>query len=406
MITVNTNTTHKISKLSRVILLLAALVGVLGATLFIRHFSTVTPEQVMTSLFDVSAPTRYALVRGDDLQMAVVDLVEKRQVSTVTLKAVPDFWAMSAARGQLFYASKGASQIYARSMVDHKEYSIELPHSVDVWQYNDTHQWLFAAGDGYATRINVSNNAIETIETGIHSLQGMFYDAFLQKLWFVVHSDDGKNALLSWVLTSANQKEALVRYPLPNDWHDFAPLSSTPDGLYLLIGAADKDDEYQLGLWDLTGGSPQMDIIHIGHDPLVRPYAGARGRYIWAISDKGDGRRIDSAVPHMTASVSTQLEKVQSIATGWLDQHLLIAGEKAAKLIKTDTLEPVESTSLPGEVLDVFITADSKTALVIIAGQKRLFALSMRDGSLDSMPIEGVTQPSAVIMGATATLCH
>ena len=388
----------------RTSLLIIAVIGIAGAIWFVRSFATVTPEQVMSTLFDVSAPTRYAFVSdADQSRVAVVDLLERRQVSTLNLRAKPDFWALSATQGQLLYGTYDDDVIYMHDVVDHNEQQLNLPHPIQAWQYNDVHHWLFVWGSGKVSRIDISSNNIETVNSGITTLDGMLYDAFLQKLWLI---DGDHGQLIAWALTEAEQTPTLYQYALASGAHDFAPLASTPDGLYLLIGFADDKERFQLKLWDMTTSTWVNESFLLHQSPLVRPYAGARGRYLWSFSQDGKGLRIDAATPHLVEAVKTSVTGVNSIATGWLDQRLLVAGESIAAIYETKTLGSVAEIALPAAVHDVFITADSKMALLAIAGTEALYMLEMKEGKLVKLSLNGIANPGKVIMGASATLCH
>lgn len=134
--------------INRASLLVAAAIGIAGAIWFVRSFATLTPEKVMSSLFDVSAPTRYAFVSdADKPSVAVVDLLERRQVTTLALQAQPDFWALSASQGKLLYSAYDGNAVYVRDVVSHDEQLFRLSHAVQAWQYNDAHHWLFVWGD-------------------------------------------------------------------------------------------------------------------------------------------------------------------------------------------------------------------------------------------------------------------
>lgn len=394
----------RFSHIRRTGLLIVATIGMAGAIWFVKSFATVTPEQVMNSLFDVSAPTRYAFISdADKPSVAVIDLIEQRQVTTLTLQTQPDFWVLSADQGKLLYASNGYNQVYIRDVVSHDEQQLNLSHPIQSWQYNDAHHWLFVWGDGMVSRIDIVSRDIETIDSSVMNLDGLLYDAFLQKLWLI----DGEHGqLTAWSLTEAEHKPTLYHYPLPEGAHDFAPLASTPDGLYLLIGFADKSGQYQLKLWDMTTAAWIDKTFLLDHSPLVRPYVGARGRYIWVFSQKGNGLRIDAIPPYLSEPINTSITVVKNIATGWLDQRLLVTGESSAVVYDAESFSRVAQVDLPAMVGEVFITADSKTALMTIDNTPVLYALRLKDGMLTELTLKDIAHPDKVIMGASATLCH
>ncbi|MBV7435563.1 hypothetical protein KRX19_11085 [Cardiobacteriaceae bacterium TAE3-ERU3] len=388
----------------RISLPIFAIIGIAGAVWFMRSFSAVTPEQVMSSLFDVSAPTRYAFVSDKNkASVAVVDLLEHRQVSTLTLQAPPYFWALSATQGKLFYSAYDDTVVHIHDVANHNEQQLNLPHRIQAWQYSDAHHWLFVWGDGFVSRVDIISNDIETVDAGVAVLDGMLYDAFLQKLWLI---DGEHNQLTAWALTEAEQNPTLYHYPLSVGAHDFAPLTSTPDGLYLLIGFADENNQYQLKLWDMTIAAWVEKPFLLHQSPLVRPYAGARGRYLWVFAQDGQGLRIDVASPHLTEVVKTSVAGVKHIATGWLDQRLLVAGESNAEIYEAGSLNRVAQIALPSTVQEVFITADSKTALLTVDGTPFLYAIELKGGGFSELELGGIANPDKVIMGASATLCH
>ena len=66
----------------------------------------------------------------------------------------------------------------------------------------------------------------------------------------------------------------------------------------------------------------------------------------------------------------------------------------------------MDEKPLPGRTRALFITADSKTALLTHQGSHDISVYNLYDGSLRSVPLTGITAPENLIMGTGNTLCH
>ena len=95
-------------------------------------------------------------------------------------------------------------------------------------------------------------------------------------------------------------------------------------------------------------------------------------------------------------------------ATGWLDTRLIAVGErlKTWNLYAPAQAQEQDEQPLPAASRALFITADSKTALIISADTPTLTAYDLRDGGLQSIALSGIAHPHNLIMGAGNTLCH
>ena len=66
----------------------------------------------------------------------------------------------------------------------------------------------------------------------------------------------------------------------------------------------------------------------------------------------------------------------------------------------------IDEKPLPDRTRALFITADSKTALLAQQNSPDISIYNLHENSLRSIPLSGITTPDNLIMGAGNTLCH
>ncbi|UJF25400.1 hypothetical protein L0B52_04435 [Suttonella sp. R2A3] len=386
---------HKQKKTTLLIAALFGFIALAAAWFFLRD---VTPDQVMSELFDLNAPTRFAFVsEAEEKTVTVVDVIQGQSIGQLALDATPDFWALSAASGQLIYAPQGSKQVYFYDTTTHESQQQTLDMAVEHWQYHDGDRRLFYADQQSVAVLDMVDKRIERIPEPLNDIKTIFYDGFAQVLWVL---DKGSPSLVAWSMDDNLQ----TAYPLPEDWQDFSPLAITPDGRYLIFAAANQQGIYQAVFWSL---SERQVAATVGQwtSPILQPYVDSNGRYAWLFSEEGKGLRVAVDDLSDVVDVPQTGQSLSVVASGWLDQRLLLAG-KSLDLQSSKDFQTIDQQTLPGTVQTVFITADSKTALLTVHGEAALYAYGLRDGTLKRLELPYIDAADKVIMGASNTLCH
>ena len=379
------------------LLLLATLACATALYLAYQYSKSLTPEAVMQALFDMNAPSRYAFVSDETApRLAVIDMDSLQQASLLDLKTPARHLAIHKAYGLLAY-SDGSDTITIHNLADHSESEERISHPVTRLQYDSDSAWLIASGDDRLTLID-SQSSEQRLLTGYGHIQSWLYSPLSQQLWIL----DDTPALYHYLPGGQNQ----TRYPLPAGWHDLSAAAISPDDRHLLFGATTADGQYLAVDW----GIEQEKIVRQTPltAPLVQPYIDNSGQTYVYIDQQGGGHLINQTAPD-TIQPLIAPNPTDRYATGWLDTRLLAVGSQLRNYDLSDPDAPprlIDEKPLPGRTRALFITADSKIALLTHEGSRDISVYHLHNGSLRSVPLTGISHPENLIMGAGNTLCH
>ena len=378
------------------LLLLATLACAAALYLGYHYSKTLTPETVLQQLFDMNAPARYAFISDmDAAKLAVIDLEASRQTSLLELAQPARNLTIHKTLGLLAY-NDGGNTITIRQLGDHSETSHTLAHPVTRLQFDADSHWLIAGGADRITLLNSQNGETRTLD-GYRHISAWLYSPLARQLWIL----DDSPALYRYRLTDQSQ----TRHPLPDGWHDLTAAAISPDEQNLLFGATTANGE-PLGInWNTDTATIAQQIPLTA--PLVQPYIDNNGQLYIYIDRDGNGKIIPRNQPDAIQTIHAP-KPTARYATGWLDTRLIAVGNT----LKTwDISDPAaareqDEQPLPAATRALFITADSKTALIASDGQAAITAYDLRDGGLQSIALSGINHPQNLIMGAGNTLCH
>ena len=361
------------------------------------HYSkTLTPETVLQQLFDMNAPARYAFVSDTDApKLAVIDLETNRQTSLLELAQPARNLTIHKTLGLLAY-NDGGDRITIRQLGDHSEKNHQLPHPVTRLQFDADSPWLIAGGADRITLLNSESGETRTLD-GYHHISAWLYSPLARQLWIL----DDSPALYRYSLNEQNQQ----RYPLPDDWHDLTAAAISPDEQNLLFGATTASNQH-LGInWNTETASIAQQIPLTA--PLVQPYIDNNGQLYLYISRDGNGHIIPRNDPAAAQTIQAP-NPTDRYATGWLDTRLIAVGQslKSWNLYAPAQAQEHDEQPLPAATRALFITADSKTALIASDNTPAITAYDLRDGGLQTIALSGIDHPHNLIMGAGNTLCH
>lgn len=375
--------------------LLAALALAVVAGLYFWTRET-SPEQVAAVLFDMHLPSRYIFV-GDASapRVAAVDKDDTKLVAALALERVPRAMAIDPYRGVLAYASARDMNVFLHDLASHDEKKAIFPHDVQELALADGGTYLFAYGREAVSALEMQNHALHTVR-GLANVRSGHIDAAAGR---VVLLDEGDKSIKQWLLGN----DALSAIALPTSWQDFTASALTPGGEYLLFGVYDAQEKRHLGIvWDLQG---QIWRSYAMSAPLLRPLSDNHAAALFFIDEAGQGVRVDAENLDDFLVFET-VKQASHAALGWLDSRLLVAGEAEIQVHDSVSLQTLAVRAFPGPARDIFITADSKTALLTAVGSRDLLLYALRDGSEVAVALGESAQPAAVVMGASYTLCH
>ncbi|MDO5091712.1 MAG: hypothetical protein Q4D61_09205 [Cardiobacteriaceae bacterium] len=376
-------------------LLAAAALAVVGGLFFWSRQTT--PEQVAAVLFDMNVPARYVFIGDTNAsRLASVDIESGALVGELPLQAVPRLLAVNKHHGLLAYADESARQIFVRNLATHAEQVFALPHEAAGMTFDSDTPRLFVHGATAFSQLDVSSASLQTFD-GFSVLRSLHVEPLTRDIVLL----DGGAREIKHISLYENE---ISTFPLPQGWQDFTASALSPGGDYLLFGVYDAVQAQHLGVvWRSDDQSWQTYPMAA---PLLQPVTDNNATALFFLDKSGQGLRIDAADFANVRPFATA-EKPSRLALGWLDQHLLVAGENALYLLDSATLQPLAQTPFPGAAHDIFITADSKTALLTAQGSRDLLLYDMRDGgAVRAVALGEAAQPGAVRMGAGYTLCH
>ena len=382
--------------MKKTLLLLATLACAAALYLGYQYSKTLTPETVLQELFDMNAPARYAFISDEDApKLAVIDLDAHRQTSLLELSQAARNLTIHKTLGLLAY-NDGGTTVTIRQLGDHSEKNHTLAHPVTRLQFDADSPWLIAGGADRLTLLNSQSGETRTLD-GYQHISAWLYSPLARQIWIL----DDSPALYRYRLTDNSQ----TRHPLPDGWHDLTAAAISPDEQNLLFGATTASGEH-LGInWSTETATIAQQIPLTA--PLMQPYIDNNGQLYIYIGRDGNGKIIPRNDTNAIQTIHAP-NPTDRYATGWLDTRLIAVGErlKTWNLYAPAKAEEQDEQPLPAATRALFITADSKTALIASDGQPAITAYNLRDGGLQSIALSGISHPQNLIMGAGNTLCH
>lgn len=367
---------------------LAGLAVLVAAGLFFWSRQT-TPDAVAQALFDLNLPSRIVLLADKGKpQLASVDLLQ-RSVQTLALPIPAEHMAIDKTRGMLVYAQ--GQDAVLRHLTTYAEQRFAVPHAVRGLVFVPKSGDVWVWGDDALAIVDNEGGLRHTIE-GFSALQSVHLDALGERIVAV-------DAKAVWFLSLMGG--VLQRDILPDDWTVTAPSALSPTGDFVLFAAQDANNQHFAVIRQEDGAWQHFPIAA----PLLRPLADNAAQQMFFVATNGQGIRVTADDMAHREEFAT-VPQATHMALGWLDSRLLVAGVNEMWLHDAQTLAVVQKIVLPAKVNDVFITADSKTALLTMEGHSSLFLLDMREGSLQSLALSADMAPHKIMMGASYTLCH
>lgn len=356
-----------------------------------------TPEEAAARLFDMNVPARYVFVADASAPRLVsVDMENSALVGELPLQAVAQRMAMNKHHGLLAYADDKAQQVFVRDLATHAEQVFALPHEVAGMAFDSDSAHLFLYGKTALSLLDAQDGALQTLE-GFAALRSLHFEPFARE---IVLLDGGAPAVRRVQLPG----QEVITAALPDSWQDFTASALSPGGEFLLFGVFDAARGQHLGV--VWRSADQGWETYPMSAPLLQPFVDNNAEAFFFVDASGQGLRVDARDPGKTAPFAT-LDKPSRFALGWLDRHLLVVGEAEARLHDSATLDMLAQTPFPGAAQDIFITADSKTALLTAGNSRDLLVYDIREGGkMRAVALGSAEQPAAVMMGASYTLCH
>lgn len=362
------------------------LIAVVALSLYVQKNVLTSQSSAIQSL---SLPSRYAFISDKEKpQLAVVDVFDNQFVQTITLQSRADFLSISRVGGTLVYAEKNSSTIHLLKLDNLNESKIETEAGVKS---------LLMHGDGFWLSYVTANTVVmhDIVMGNKHQVEikGETTLAYSPDgLWlFIVEKDSGK-------ITQAPLKGGESR--IFEVGQAISSIAIMPDSQGLIFTSAETI--YHLSL--ATG-----ELIKQSFDAnFQRPYITNDSRFMLLVDNRDKSLVLFSPQElKEDKRIALNHSNLGEPYTGWLEQVMVIASEKA--LLSTNFIDDnsvVKTTEVGGEVISAMVMSDSKTLLATIQASKDLLLFDMNSQSVKTTVTLPLEQPNIVLMGQTNTLCH
>lgn len=381
------------------VLLILTILGFAGIYFASQWLKDLTPEQVMSELFDMDVPTRYVFI-ADAVQpkIAVVDLLSNQQVSALDTKVTPELLVINRAYAKLAYALAGERTVYTHNITSHEidEYTVDFP--IERLSFNPHTTDAIVIGRDRLLIIDTADWSKQTLLDGFIDIRSVHFSPLSNQLWLL---DAGQQAVYSYDLAGGAVPE---KFALSASWQDFSMSALSPNGEYLLFGVLDSADKvHKVVLWHTA--TAKVVSTQALQAPILQPFIDIGSRYFIAIDAAGNGVKIVGAEMDKPLFFNTVASPTVS-ALGWIESKLLVGGVGELTLHNMSDMSTAAQLSLPGTMQALFVTADSKTGLFTQSKRASLGVFAFGDGELTEITLELVSTPKHIIMGVGNTLCH
>lgn len=362
--------------LATLLLIAMAIVGV--------YYGKRQPTLFLPLNTNLADATRYAFLSEENQAAAlVVDLQERKTLGQLQLATPADFVQIDPVTGTLYYAHN--TTVTAQNLTNGERKTQTLPENIK--------QLVFSrAGLIVASRDHISQLHPRTLE-------------------------------IQRTITTTAPVLTIHNRPLANDWlavltppatflepsgkTTALPVNSvgltafSPDESVLAFVGQSKEGSYAT-LWSPNEKTTLEQIPFSTHG--LHPFIDNRSQHVYFIDTEGRGIQFDLNTTNPPRRFDI-LKNAQDLAVGFLDSRLIIRSQDEVQIIDTDTLSPIRQFSIP-KSNGLFITADSKYALIGQDNAEVLHHVNLKNGEHLEIGLPKAITPTAIFMGAGNTLCH
>lgn len=363
----------------------------------------VLPQQIHQVQVNLNVPVRYAFMTVKDKpKLMVFDTYTSEAMNILPLKTTADLISVSRLGGYLAYAKRGGRRIYLMDLETYANDEIALDSGIEQLSADSSGRWIIYATQTKVYQINRKDKKVikEIPVMGEVSLTFMPNGESV----ILAELNSGRIRQFSFIDNAVNE--------LVNVGQKISPVSIMPDDQAFFFNSGG-----QLYRYDLVNTALMQSNVST---PRYRPYISSDNRNLLVLSQAdGQSPTLMTLNPKdLTLIKSYPLPNVQPlaendsvIATGWLDQVAIVAGQKAVYLVDLSSGE-VKTVMLFGQIIDMVVQSDSKMLLLDTLNTKEYHAkpnfvtIDLRQQILTTATAWQIDQPMRIVMGQTNTLCH
>lgn len=376
-----------------------------------RAWTTLKPD----SLYE---PTRYAFVadKGSNF-IAVADIISGEAVDVLNPGFRPKVMEIARDAPMLAAASPEVSALYLLDLKTRQARTIKLPSP--VYQIFFVPQSTLMA-IGMRDQVGLIDYAKDTVKVFPERFDSDQRQTVLNTYYSLLFSSFSQSF---WVLDEERPRILRKRGddPVDKPWEIIDLSRHVKSGSGLGIGVASPEDF--LIAFTVDDGSEGLiyfpedgRVLSTGpmrtagttNEPMIMPYIDAYSRNVMFGDVEGnmasfDLRQADPKPQRYTLDFSPRI-----IRSGWLESTWIIGGDKAILFQSFDNPEDRRIYRFAPEVVSMWVTGDSKTALVTLdEGTAQLYRYDIRSREQrDPIPLRGVVMGEAIRMGSNNSICY
>lgn len=366
---------------------------------FFFHQNKNTENGLSEIIIDLNNPTRYVFISDETLpQISVFDADNRSELGILKLKNSAHLLAINKQEAFLAYANLNQAELYFYDLKNHQQKNISLPNKPLNFLFDEENQTLLILFQEKVGILDLRSQSLETIGQ-FSDVVSFHYQPFSKDILVLTQNE-------IQVINLFNSE--IQHYPFHSDWKNISLSALSPDGRFLLFGAS-KNQHFLGVIWDTEEkkilATPQLE------SSALQPYVDNSSKYLFFIAENGTGIRITGNNLSEKSAFQT-IKNPELFAMGWLDKKIIVAGKQEMATIEVESLTTTQPISLkPADlnvknIADVFITGDSKFALITQPHSSDLLFYDLNQNAVQTFPLIGIKRPKNILMGASYVLCH
>ncbi|WP_028358045.1 YncE family protein [Brackiella oedipodis] len=355
----------------------------------------------------VYSPSRYAYVsdkRSD--QLAIIDLKKNQQIARYNLGITPDILTIATDFPMMAYANRQENRLVFYNLKKQSKQFIRLPSEpIDMFFIPNQQSLLLVMQDQIALVDYDSGNLYQLPNPpGIKQFDKAHlpvFSALSNSLWL---ANQATQELLQ-LKVNQQHNSAWQRLPLRlADAEKPGPLAVNAQGTIMAFA---KENGQQAYIYDLA--QQQLHRVSDLSDQAkpVDPYLDANQQF----AVFGDDQGLVVGLNPLTQTLIKRVHlpsPVKKIRGGWLNQYWIAIADGGLAIIPANPDQAEQWFASQGQVQDVWITGDGKTALLsVTGGHELLMPFDIKNGQAKApIVLDGILEANLVRMGGNNSFCY
>lgn len=366
----------------------------------------------------VYAPTRYAFVADTESHfISIVDIENAEYIDSIYVGMRPQVLEVARDDAMLAAASPQVPGIFFHNLKTRASRMLRLPSPVyQIFFVPQSKQVAIAMRDqvgmidyeDFSVRIFSRRFDSDRRNTSINTYYSLLFSSFSQSFWVL----------------DEEQPRIFHKYgseDVDSPWKTIDLKGRIRSGAGLGIGVASAEDallamtvdDGSEGLLyypdeDRLVSTGPMRTVGTTNEPMLMPYIDAYTKHVIFADVEGNVALFDFEREGDRAQRFRVNFSPRVIRTGWLESTWILGGDKGLLFQSFDDPDDRRLYRFAAEIMNIWVTGDSKTALVSIDEQRpQLFRYDIRSREmLSPVPVRGVSMAKLIRMGSNNSICY